>query len=121
MFIFGLLLKNKYWIDEFYERVFMRPAAWVANVLVSVWIDKIVLDGILHWIGRAGLSVGRFLRSKFDLPVINTGLETVFGQSPLYVGNGMKRAQTGRVQEYIIMAMIVVILVGVIVILVVPI
>jgi NADH-quinone oxidoreductase subunit L len=118
---FYTLFKNKYWIDEFYEKAFVHPAAWVADVLVSRWIDKVVLDGILNGIGLAGLAIGRFLRNIIDMPVINRGFEFVFGQSPLTMGNEMKRSQTGRVQEYIIMAMIVMIVVGIVVILVVPI
>ena len=115
------LFKHKYWVDEFYERAFVRPAGWVASVLVSQWIDKVLLDGILHWIGKAGLTVGHFLRVIIDIPVINKGFESIFGQSPILMGVELKKAQTGRVQEYIVMAMIVVILVGLVVILVVPI
>jgi NADH-quinone oxidoreductase subunit L len=115
------VFKNKYWVDEFYERVFVRPAMWVADVLVASWIDKVILDGILHGVSRAGLGIGRFLRFIIDLPVFNKGFEFVFGQSPISAGSEMKRVQTGRVQEYILMAMIVVILVGIVAILVVPI
>ena len=118
---FYTLFKNKYWIDEFYEKAFIRPAVWVADVLVSRWIDKVVIDGILNWIGRLGMVLGRFLRFVIDLPVINKGFEFVFGQTPGMFGGELKRTQTGRVQEYIFMAMIVVILVGIVVILVVPI
>ena len=65
--------------------------------------------------------MGHFLRVIIDIPVINKGFESIFGQSPILMGVELIKAQTGRVQEYIVMAMIVVILVGLVVILVVPI
>ena len=34
------LLKNKYYFDEFYDRVFVKPAYWFAETFVYKWMDQ---------------------------------------------------------------------------------
>ncbi len=105
------LLRDKYRIDELYQVVFIRPARWVSRVLVSLWVDRKFLDGILYGLAHLGLIVGKFLRQVVDLPVFNRGFEAVFGRSPLMFGHELRRIQTGRVQQYIIFSLMVVLLV----------
>jgi NADH-quinone oxidoreductase subunit L len=47
---FGGLLRlfaNKYWVDELYDRVVVRPLAWIAKVCWKV-IDVLIIDGSVH-------------------------------------------------------------------------
>jgi len=48
------VLKNKYYIDEFYQLVFVKPAAWISETLTDRWIDRGLLDGILNGIAAIG-------------------------------------------------------------------
>jgi NADH-quinone oxidoreductase subunit L len=57
------LLRNKYYFDEIYDRLFVRPAYWLASRFVYLFLDRKVIDGVLHWLARAVLSVGAFLRT----------------------------------------------------------
>lgn len=98
------VLKNKYYVDELYQRVFIRPALWVADVLVSDWIDRKVLDGILHSIARFGMVAGRFLRNAFDIPVINNRLGDGTANTVRGAGYRMGKMQTGRIQQYMMIA-----------------
>lgn len=41
------LLENKYWVDEIYDRIVVRPLAWIAKVCWKV-IDVLVIDGSVH-------------------------------------------------------------------------
>jgi len=95
------VLKNKYYFDEFYDLVFIRPATWFAETFVSQWVDRGVIDGILHAIGRGSLKLGSFLRNAIDLPIVN-GAADLFSESVKRFGNGIRIIQTGRVQAYLI-------------------
>jgi NADH-quinone oxidoreductase subunit L len=102
---FYRLLQNKYYFDEIYDFLFVRPAYWFAETFVYRWLDRGLIDGILHAVGRTALRIGSFLRNAVDLPIVNG-----FGDA---VGEGVKRAgtrfrviQTGRVQEYLIVGLL---------------
>jgi NADH-quinone oxidoreductase subunit L len=102
---FYRLLQNKYYFDEIYDFLFVRPAYWFAETFVYRWLDRGLIDGILHAVGRTALRIGSFLRNAVDLPIVNG-----FGDA---VGEGVKRAgtrfrviQTGRVPEYLIVGLL---------------
>src|ERR1051325_8425321 len=65
------LFKNTYYFDEFYERVFVKPAYWFAENVVYKFLDQGIIDGILHIFGPATQGLGAFIRNYFDLPIIN--------------------------------------------------
>jgi len=96
------LLKNKYYFDELYDLIFIRPAYWLAETYVSIWVDRGVIDGFLHAVGRASLRLGSFLRNAIDLPIVN-GMADAFSQGVKRVGHGIRIIQTGRVQGYLIL------------------
>jgi NADH-quinone oxidoreductase subunit L len=99
------LLKNKYYFDEFYSFVFIRPAYWFAETFVYRWIDRGVIDGFLHAVGRAAGRVGNFLRNYIDLPVVN-GAGDLVGEGVKDIGRRFRIIQTGRVQEYLIVGLL---------------
>ena len=96
------LLKNKYYFDELYSLIFVKPLIWFSEVFVSQWMDRTVIDGVLHSVARAALWIGTTLRQKFDLPVINR----FFGDGSAAVvqwgGQRLRFTQTGRIQAYLI-------------------
>jgi len=105
------LLKNKYYFDELYDFIFVRPVRWLSEVFVSAWIDKGLIDGLLHWIGRTSLRVGDAFRNYFDLPVVN-GAGDLVGEGVKKFGNSFRVIQTGRVQYYLLITMVAVIALG---------
>jgi NADH-quinone oxidoreductase subunit L len=107
------LLKNKYYVDEFYNWAFVKPAYWLAETFTYKWIDKIIIDGILHAIGRFGLWFGRILRGWFDVPVVN-GIGNGIADGTRKLGADLKPVQTGRIQQYMLITMLVVVGVGII-------
>jgi len=111
------LLKNKYYIDEFYHLVFIRPARWIADVAVN-FIDLKIIDGAIHAVGRFALWFGRILRQFVDIPVVN-GAGDGLAQGTRGAGTSLKVVQTGRVQQYMVIALSALILVAIIFILVV--
>ncbi len=99
------LLKNKYYFDELYNFLFVRPAYWMAAVFTSVWMDRKVIDGILHWFAYVTGVIGNSLRDYFDKPVVN-GFGDFVGESTKRIGVWFRAIQTGRIQQYMILALI---------------
>lgn len=105
------VLKNKYYFDELYNRVFVRPAYWMASVFTSQWMDRKVIDGILHWFAYITGVIGNSLRDYFDKPVVN-GFGDFVGESTKRIGVWFRAIQTGRVQQYMILALLSVVFFG---------
>jgi len=103
-------LQNKWYFDEFYAYYVIQPATWVCEVFAN-WMDRSVIDGILHSVARVALIIGDFLRNKIDKPIINEligdGTAEIFWR-----GQAIRRLQTGRVQSYLISSVGVLIIIA---------
>jgi NADH-quinone oxidoreductase subunit L len=99
------LLKNKYYFDEIYDTIFVRPAYWLADTFTNQIVDRGIIDGILHFIARIASNVGHVFRNYFDKPVVN-GFGDFVGESIKRLGRGIKIIQTGKVQQYLLMALV---------------
>lgn len=105
------LLMNKYYFDEIYETVLVRPANWLAEVFTARWLDKGLLDGILHGLAAAAVGLGSGLRNLFDVPVIN-GAGDGLAAGTRGLGKLLRGLQSGRVQVYLILSLVAVIAFG---------
>jgi NADH-quinone oxidoreductase subunit L len=99
------VLKNKYYFDELYDLLFVRPAYWFAETFTYRWIDRGLIDGFLHAVGRTALRIGSFLRNAIDLPIVN-GFADRFSEGVKWLGRTFRIIQTGRVQEYLIIGLV---------------
>ena len=95
------LLQRKYYFDELYDRLFVRPAYWFAEQFTYRWIDRGLIDGTLHAIAGLSLRVGSFLRNSIDLPIVN-GSGDLVGEGIKAAGRDFRVVQSGRVQLYLI-------------------
>ncbi len=111
---FHTLLKNKYYIDEFYHAALIRPVNWVAEVFTDKILDKTIIDGILHGIARLGLWLGRVARNVIDLPVVN-GAGDSAARSTRGLGTFLHEKQSGRIQQYMVVAISVLVLAGLVI------
>jgi NADH-quinone oxidoreductase subunit L len=100
------LLENKYYFDELYSFLFVRPAYWVAETFTSAWMDRKVIDGVLHFFARITGVIGNFLRDYIDKPVINEFFGDNLGEGTKRLGHWFRVIQTGKVQQYMIVAVI---------------
>jgi NADH-quinone oxidoreductase subunit L len=98
------LLENKYYIDEIYQLIFIKPAKWLSTRVVYQWMDKTILDGGLHGLGAFGFWLGNKLRNWFDLPVVNKGGDAL-ASGTRHLGMDLKITQSGRVQDYFMWAL----------------
>jgi NADH-quinone oxidoreductase subunit L len=108
------LLKNKYYFDEFYDRVFVKPAYWFAENVVYKFLDQGIIDGILHIFGPLTQGFGSFIRNNFDLPVINRFFGDGSADVTYWFGGKLRAVQTGRIQQYLMLALVVFIAIGVV-------
>ncbi len=106
------VLKNKWYFDEIYDVVFIKPALWFSEVFVSKWMDKGFIDGILHIFGPATGGVGSAIRNYFDVPIINRLIGDGSADATWWVGKNLRPIQTGRIQQYLILSLIVLFVVG---------
>ncbi len=100
------LLKNKYYFDELYDLIFVRPAYWVSRTFTYLWLDRKIIDGFLHVIARVAFSFGGFFRNYIDKPIVN-GFGDFVGEGVKRIGRSARFIQTGRVQQYMVMALII--------------
>jgi NADH-quinone oxidoreductase subunit L len=106
------LLKNKYYFDEIYQAVIINPITWFADKIVYQILDKGLIDGILHLFGPGTQGIGDAIRNYFDLPVINRFFGDGSANVTYWFGGKLRVAQTGRIQQYLMLALIVFIAVG---------
>jgi NADH-quinone oxidoreductase subunit L len=98
------VLVNKYYIDEFYDRYFIRPARWTAERLVNEIVDRGIIDGTLHLIAATAGRVGDVCK-EFNRVII----DGVGDGIPAAIGNlarALRPVQTGRIQQYMLFALI---------------
>jgi NADH-quinone oxidoreductase subunit L len=102
-----VVLKNKYYIDEIYNYVFVQPAkrfaAWMGDVF-----DRKGIDGVLHGIAYGALRLSQAFRS-FDTRVVNGGADGL-ANSIKSAGHWLRDIQTGRVQNYLLLVLVSVVL-----------
>lgn len=106
------VLKNKYYFDELYIAVFVKPSQWLARQ-VSEFVDRRIIDeGILHTIARVFTWIGDLLKN------LNTWLIDGVGdgipQAIYDVGGWLRRMQTGRIQQYLLFVLVAVVIISVV-------
>ncbi len=101
------LLKNKYYIDELYNFLFVKPTYWFAETFVYQWVDRGLIDGTLHLFGKAANGIGSVIRNYFDLPVINRFFGDGTAHVTQWTGRNLRPIQSGRIQQYMLVSLIV--------------
>jgi NADH-quinone oxidoreductase subunit L len=90
---------NKWWFDELYDYLFVRPTLAISRFIAAV-IDRGIIDSILHsfaWIYR-GLAA--FVSTVGDRWIIDNGVDT-FAEKTWNLGLSLRSVQTGRLRQYV--------------------
>jgi NADH-quinone oxidoreductase subunit L len=104
------LLRNKYYIDEIYRATVIRGTIGLAGVLFR--FDQGIIDAIVNLIGKL-TERWSYVSRLFDTYVID-GIVNGVGRVTSAVGEELRFIQTGRVQNYMVIVVIsVVLLMGV--------
>jgi len=94
------LLRNKYYVDELYQFLFIRPTIWLARATYK-WVDRGLIDGILHAVAKGAYYASRFNRA-FERIVINGGVDAFTDGLKTTARKGRQVLQTGLVQHYML-------------------
>ena len=126
-------MRNRFYFDELYHWVFVRGSIWLAGVFdafdygqaegrhgvvdgmvnlagrvgrilsqVADWIDTHIVDALVNLAGRAGRA-GSEATNVFDLKVVDGAVDGV-GSVIRAGGQALRPIQTGRVQNYLLLA-----------------
>jgi NADH-quinone oxidoreductase subunit L len=101
------LLRNKYYIDEFYSKVIVRPAVALATLLFR-FDNSWVIDPLVNLVGKVGVWLSDLGRI-FDLNIIDgivNGVAAVTG----WFGKILRLTQTGKAQNYLLVAILTVLM-----------
>ncbi len=88
---------NKYYVDEAYAAVVLRPSVFFAKFLA--WFDQHVIDWIVNFAGW----VTRFFANidgAIDKYLVD-GAVNLVASSTIASGRALRRVQTGRIQTYL--------------------
>ncbi|MEK6577547.1 MAG: NADH-quinone oxidoreductase subunit L [Nitrospirota bacterium] len=91
-------LYNKYWVDEIYSAVIVQPILLISQFLWT--FDQWVVDGLVNASGWITMLESR-ISEMFDIYVVDG---TVNGVSTTldYSAQGLRRLQTGAIQNYML-------------------
>jgi len=94
------LLENKYWVDEFYGYVVVKPFIWVSKFLADK-VDWAFWHDFFHdkVLVRSFNAVTRFLAGSIDLGIID-GIANFLGDGFKELAAQMRKLQTGFVRNY---------------------
>jgi NADH-quinone oxidoreductase subunit L len=121
------VLKNKYYFDEIYHFIFIRPVIWLGDVMAVV--DKNGIDWVVNAVARGVVALGTGLWRFVDVPVIDGAVNLVgrggdlfsqmwgwfdnhivdgavngVGAIASWLGQTLRGMQTGRLQNYLLIA-----------------
>ena len=71
-----------------------------------------MIDGILHVFDPITNGIGAFIRKYFDLPVINRFFGDGSADVTYWFGGKLRAIQTGRIQQYLMYALVAFIAIG---------
>ncbi|MBP6729158.1 MAG: hypothetical protein KA129_06010, partial [Microthrixaceae bacterium] len=92
------ILVNKFYLDWLYTDVI---TGFVKGPLAraTYWVNQNVLDGIVNGAGKGAVGTGRWVYDKIDQTVVDGSVNGIAGLAGA-TGGGLRKAQSGRVQEY---------------------
>jgi len=97
------ILQNKYYIDDVYAKVFVRPVQWISANVIYIFLDKGIIDGVLHLTARVFTFIGDLIKvlNKWLIDGVGDGIPEVIAR----FGVWFRFVQTGRVQQYMLIVL----------------
>jgi NADH-quinone oxidoreductase subunit L len=98
----GPVLMRSFWIDEFYQKTFIGPAMWFAELMRKA--DLAVVDGVVRGFGKFALVLSDAI-AFFDRKAIGGAVDGV-GSGVIGSGRQVRRIESGNVQAYLLLLVI---------------
>jgi NADH-quinone oxidoreductase subunit L len=106
------VLKNKYYFDELYTNVIVKPLQWFSREVAYVFLDKGVIDGFLHLTGRVFTWLGDIIKmlNMWLIDGVGDGVPELIQR----FGGYFRRIQSGSVQQYMLIIALAALVIGII-------
>jgi NADH-quinone oxidoreductase subunit L len=92
------LIRNKYYVDEFYDLVFIRGTQAASRAIA--WFDGAVVDGLVNFVGTLGNWFAD-LSAWVDANIVDR-LVVMWADIARTLASGFRRLSTGYVQQYML-------------------
>jgi NADH-quinone oxidoreductase subunit L len=92
------LLVNKWWFDELYDALFVRPTHVISRFVAN--IDRTYIDGFLEGLARVTVGFARWWDYFADRGVVD-GIANLIAGWTHSLGLGLRNVQTGQVRQYV--------------------
>lgn len=96
-------LRNKWWFDELYDLLFVKPTLVIAQ-LVSV-IDRGLIDGLINGLANATRVFANIWDAIVDRGLID-GSVNKMAATTYDLGLALRRPQTGKLRQYVVFIVI---------------
>jgi NADH:ubiquinone oxidoreductase subunit 5 (subunit L)/multisubunit Na+/H+ antiporter MnhA subunit len=93
------LLWNKWYFDELYNLVFVRPTMLKSRGIA--WFDRSVIDGLIHATAAVARAGSRLVDAIFDRTVVD-GAVNAFASWTWDFGLLLRKLQTGSLRQYVL-------------------
>jgi NADH-quinone oxidoreductase subunit L len=90
---------HKWWFDELYDYLFVRPTLWISNFIARV-IDRGLIDSILHFFALLYRVLAAVVSVFGDRFVIDGTVDTLADKT-WHLGLTLRTVQTGRLRQYV--------------------
>jgi NADH:ubiquinone oxidoreductase subunit 5 (subunit L)/multisubunit Na+/H+ antiporter MnhA subunit len=94
-----LLSWHKWWFDELYDIIFVRPSLAI-GAFVAVVLDRGLIDGIIHLLASIGKGIAAIISVVGDRFIIDKSVDTVAAET-WNLGLALRTVQTGRLRQYV--------------------
>ena len=91
-------LVNKWYVDELYEFLFIRPAHVLGRLMANM--DRDWLDGFLHWLAKSVRVFANAWDAIADRGLVD-GLVNQFAAWTYSTGLALRGVQTGKLRQYV--------------------
>jgi NADH-quinone oxidoreductase subunit L len=98
-------LTNKWYVDELYSALFVRPALVVANWCRS--FDLRGIDGFAHGLARGTVGLS-WWSGRFDLGIVD-GIANLIATATWGLANRLRNVQTGYLRSYVLFLVLAVV------------
>ena len=108
------VLKNRYYLDDVYGRVFVAPSQWLSRQVIA-FLDRGIIDALLHIIARVATWLGDLIKA-LNLWLID-GVGDGIPIAIFNFGGWLRRMQSGRVQLYMLFVLAAAVAIGIVLVL----
>ncbi len=92
-------LVNKWWFDELYDFLFVRPTLLIGRVISS--IDRVWIDGFIDWLSQAVVWFSKKWELIADRGIVD-GSVNIFAGWTYSTGLSLRSVQTGLLRQYVV-------------------